>query len=77
VPIGDFSFTVGVLPKLLETLIELETLPDWVVAHPATVELDEVQPVSDAATAASRAVDATMVAILRTKNTFQTDKVSL
>jgi hypothetical protein len=43
-----------------------ETLPDCVVAHPATVEL-EVQPVRDAATAANRAVAATMVAILRTK----------
>jgi hypothetical protein len=52
-------------------------VPDFVVVHPATVALDEVQPVRDAASAANRAADATRVAILRTKNTFRMNKVSL
>jgi hypothetical protein len=63
---GFLIFTVGVLPKLFETLTESETDPDLVGVQPFIVGFAGVQPVSVAATAASSAVVATMVASLRT-----------
>jgi hypothetical protein len=70
-------FTVGDLPKLPDTVTELDTDPAFAGVQPLIVALADVQPVSDAATAASRAVVAAMVAILRTLKIPSPCKVSL